>query len=491
MAYFLTENFSAGIDTRKHPLTAPSGTLRELLNCHVTPGGEIEKRYAFVEAEDVTGTLNKSVMRVGGTLWIVGPGVDTTYGLLDIRYITGPTITATNEMLDWDVYDGRLYYTVLETADDTVTHWYQDAPAAGPPPVPAATSTQVTEGLGRYIRTYKAKMYSCEGPNIFFSAVGDPTIWDTANGGGTGQGFINAASNDAEAIDMQGIEVYYDRLAFFSSRAIQIWNMDTDPANNAQDQTIRSIGVAGRATPRQYGAGDILFLSPSGIRSLQARDSSNAASVSDVGSAIDFDIQQKILDDATGVLTDTRSMLEDLTGRYWMMFNNEIWVLSLFPGPKVSAWSRYAPTFDNFDVNGNGNEPFTPVDLVDSAGYVCVRSLDHKIYVYGGEDRRTYDRTTAVVQTAYMSFDRPANWKQFLGLDFACDQGWNIEVSYQYEENFPLLEPAGFLTHSSYNDQRFALRGYSPTISLKLDTSFQQRSRLANIAIHYNLSKDD
>ena len=67
MAYYVTENFSAGIDTRKHPLTAPAGTLRQLLNCHITPGGEIEKRLAFVEGFDVAGSMPKSLMRVGAS----------------------------------------------------------------------------------------------------------------------------------------------------------------------------------------------------------------------------------------------------------------------------------------------------------------------------------------------------------------------------------------------------------------------------------------
>ena len=489
MPYFLTENFSAGIDTRKHPITAPSGTLRDLRNAHITPGGEIEKRLAFVEALDVAGTLSHSIMRVGGTLWIVGPGTDTTYGDLIVRFLTGPTITADKELLDWDVYDGRLYYTVIDTVADTVEHWFQDAPAAGPPVVPAGTSSLVPEGQGRYIRTYKSKMYSCEGPNIYFSSVGDPTIWDTGNAGGTGQGFINASSNDAEAVDLQGIEVYYNELAFFSSRAIQIWQMDTDPANNSQIQTIRSIGVAGRATPRQYGPGDILFLAPSGIRSLQARDSSNSASVSDVGSSIDTDITNKVKNDTIDVLDHARSMLEDLTGRFWVMFKDEIYVLSLFPGPKVSAWSRYIPTHDDFDNSGEGNKPFVPVDLVDAGGYVCVRSEDDKIYVLGGETRDVYDKTTATFQTPYLGFDRPADWKNFKGFDAAISQGWNVDVS--FDPDNIVWERIAFIDKSTYNHQSIPFTGYSPAVSIRMDTSYEQRAVVANIAIHYNLSKAD
>jgi len=258
MAVYVTENFAAGIDTRKHPLTAPAGTLRQLLNCHITPGGEIEKRLAFVEAFAVPGTLAKSLMRVGPVVYVVVSGAapaDKSYGDLTLRYIEAPGVTG--ELLDWDVFDGRLYFTTI--AADVIKHWYQTA-------VGAKTATEVVDGKGRFVRTYQSKMYSCSGANIYFSTVGNPANWtDTAEGAG----FVNASTNDAEAVDLQGLEVYYDKLAFFSSRAIQIWTMDPDPELNKQDQTIRSIGVAGRATPRQYGAGDVLFLSPSGIRSLR------------------------------------------------------------------------------------------------------------------------------------------------------------------------------------------------------------------------------
>lgn len=471
MPLFVTENFSAGIDTRKHELTAPAGTLRQLLNAHLTPGGEIEKRLAFVEAFDVTGTLAKSLMRVGAVVYVVTPGAagaDQTFGDLTLRQIEANGVTG--ELLDWDVFDGKLYFTTID--GNTVKHWFQDA-------VDGTVASEVPDGKGRFLRTYQSKIYSCSGSNIYFCTVGDPTDWSTVS---EGAGFINASTNDAEAVDLQGIEVYYDRLAFFSSRAIQIWSMDPDPELNVQEQTIRSIGVAGRATPRQYGSGDVLFLAPSGIRSLQARDSSNAASVSDVGSPIDFDIQQKIRNNPEAVLVNARTMLEDLTGRFWMMFSDEIWVLSLFPGPRVAAWSRYQPTH-------SGDTPFTPVELTDSGGYVCVRSADDKVYVLGGEDRDTYDDCTAEVQTSYLDLGRPIVWKQLRAFDAALDGTWSVDVS--YDPDNVMWERIAVLLKSSYNDQSVPMQGMTPAVSLRLQTQSPSRARLANVAVHYNLSKDD
>lgn len=440
-------------------------------NAHITPGGEIEKRLAFVQAFDVAGSLPKSLMRVGRVIYVIvtgTAGADRTYGELTLREIQADTVTG--ELLDWDLFDGRLYFTT--EAAGVVRHWYQSA-------VDSKIATAVPSGKGKFLRTYQSKMYSCAGANIYFSTVGDPSDWGTT---AEGAGFINASTNDAEALDLQGVEVYYDRLAFFSARAIQIWNMDPDPANNAQDQTLRSVGVAGRATPRQYGSGDVLFLAPSGIRSLQARDSSNAASVSDVGSPIDFDIQKKIASSTADTLLNTRTMLEDLSGRFWMMFSDEIWVLSLFPGPQVSAWSRYA-------ASHTGDVPFTPEELTDSAGYVCVRSSDAKIYVLGGADRATYDDCEVEVQTSYLNLGRPIVWKQLRAIDAALDGVWTVEAS--YDPDNVVWEPLATLIKSTYNDQSIPVQGMTPGISLRLKSTSASRARLANLAVHYNLSKDD
>ena len=48
MAYLDIEDFKNGLDTRKYKLTLPAGTLTSLINGHITAGGEIEKRKAFV-----------------------------------------------------------------------------------------------------------------------------------------------------------------------------------------------------------------------------------------------------------------------------------------------------------------------------------------------------------------------------------------------------------------------------------------------------------
>jgi hypothetical protein len=53
MPYVVVDNFSGGLDSRRHVLNSKSGTLSFLKNAHITRGGEIEKRKAFVQALDL------------------------------------------------------------------------------------------------------------------------------------------------------------------------------------------------------------------------------------------------------------------------------------------------------------------------------------------------------------------------------------------------------------------------------------------------------
>ena len=47
MPYVVVDNFSGGLDSRRHVLNAKTGTASVLKNAHITRGGEIEKRKAF------------------------------------------------------------------------------------------------------------------------------------------------------------------------------------------------------------------------------------------------------------------------------------------------------------------------------------------------------------------------------------------------------------------------------------------------------------
>jgi len=64
MPYLVVENFNGGLDTRRHVLVSKPGTLAQLTDAHVTRGGEIEKRKAFVPSRAISVDVAKAAGRI-------------------------------------------------------------------------------------------------------------------------------------------------------------------------------------------------------------------------------------------------------------------------------------------------------------------------------------------------------------------------------------------------------------------------------------------
>lgn len=94
MKYLLLDGFPRGLDARKFNLSAPPGTLVELVNGHLTNGGEIEKRKAFVSYAVVTTTETGAQATAGvRTFGMQETGVGLTVFGSALPYGTSPTLS--------------------------------------------------------------------------------------------------------------------------------------------------------------------------------------------------------------------------------------------------------------------------------------------------------------------------------------------------------------------------------------------------------------
>lgn len=94
MKYLLLDGFPRGLDARKFNLSAPPGTLVELHNGHLTNGGEIEKRKAFVSYAVVTTTETGAQATAGvRTFGMQETGVGLTVFGSALPYGTSPTLS--------------------------------------------------------------------------------------------------------------------------------------------------------------------------------------------------------------------------------------------------------------------------------------------------------------------------------------------------------------------------------------------------------------
>lgn len=296
-----------------------------------------------------------------------------------------------------------------------------------------------------YCFTYGDKEYVLQGPVVFFSAIGESTVFNDPNA--SGNSFVNMGTNLAQPDNLTGMATYQGQLVFFTRRTCQIWVVDANPANWQQVQAFSNIGTFAPASIQSVGDLDVIFLSDSGYRSLRARVAVLNAFVADVGSPID-----DLVLDALSSGTETSnaaacSIVEPTANRYWGYLNGTIYVWSAFPSNKIEAWSTYLPTYQA----GTTQTPFVPTKFTVYQGQVFALGSDANgpaIYQHGGADNNSYDNCVLTVQTPFHDLKSPTVMKtsKDIAVDVLCEPvgqtqaQFNIQAASSNIAN-PLADP--------------------------------------------------
>ncbi|WP_156428675.1 hypothetical protein [Magnetospirillum sp. XM-1] len=322
-------------------------------------------------------------------------------------------------------------------------------------------------GKATSVKTIKSKVYATAASLMPFCALNDPTKWSSNE---TGAGVINMANQDAGSEELVGMEIYYNRVAIFSRGSIQLWQLDADPNQNTQIQVVRNNGAVAGGAIMQFGDADVFYLSASGLRSLRARDASNAAAVSDVGTPVDKLLIEHMLSLGATNTAKARAIVEPVTGRFWLALGNLIYVFSYFSGSKIAAWSTYDPGF-------------TPDEMVVLGNRIYVRAAD-EIYLYGGDDEVTYDNCTVTVELPMLDGQAPATSKTVAGIDVACSNTWSVYVG--TDPLHPTVRDlVGTVTQTTYSLGQVAAVGEGTHIGLKLVCASAGAATLSNVIVHY------
>lgn len=456
-------DFKAGLDVRKTPLTAPAGSLRILDNAVLTPGGEIEKRLAFVQ----TTTLPPNTAAIygqGDVLHVFGVGLGavtpgTTPHAIAAHELATPPGGTPITILDVEAYNFKFY--VCGTAADGSYHiWYDGV---------LVLEADSSPSKGTLARTYKTKMYRTFGPYVNFSGVNNPAVNDPASSTNPGAGFINVGINDPENEDALSMEVFFDKMAVFARLTTQLWHLDPDPTLDALQQVLR-IGTLAPHSVFQFGTGDILFLSDSGIRSLKSQTITNTAAVSDVGSAIDPLMTAAIRADETAA-KHARSTVQPIAGRYWLALADKIYALSYFPAGNITAWSQFSPGFvvQNFAIVANR---------------IYSRGPDQKLYLYGGADNQTFDSCKVTVRTPHHDLESPTTRKQIQSVDVMCQGQWQISMG-MLPNSLDAFELVATVQDNTFGIQSIPFAGYGTHLGIELIHEAPGPAVLA--AIHLNV----
>lgn len=465
MAYYEIKDFKAGLDTRKIVASAAPGSLARADDCNVDRGGEIEKRLAWVPSVNLPdGTFGLTQLLTDGDLIVFGSGpepagmpVGTAYQQL--AHNAGHNMTA---VLAVDTFDDRAF-VIAQYSNGDVLYFY-DGAETNPHDTP----------IGRCARTYGQKVYVGVGPILRFSGLNEPTEWledlEADPQVGVGSGFINLGNQANGTREILALSEYADQMAIFTRQDVQIWSISVDPSANVRLQTLTNTGALSTDSVVPYGDIDVFFLAPSGIRSLKARDSTDAAFASDIGSAIDSLIIKKTRADLA-VARRAKATMEPLNGRYMLAIGREVYVFNYFPGSKISAWTRYFLP----------GEPeawlATPERLFTRVG--------NTVYEYGGADQATYDDTAVVLETPFLDAERPANMKELTKINAACEGLWRVEVALDPNtpDDFQLI---GEVENSTFNTPAIPVDGESTAFRFRFTSLNDGPAVFSRFTFHFN-----
>lgn len=456
MPYFLVQDFSQGLDTRKSPATLPAGSLRYANNVHVTRGGEIEKRKAFVPIATLPpGSVGLASDR--DALIVFGNGAQT--------------ITGTPVPIQWVDCGGTPDY-LLDS-----TRWANTAVSAiqmldGSRKLMIDWRPVTTWAYGALpvaLETFRGKVYAVESSNFIGSKLYDPDVFDPAATGS----FVTDTSMQSQFMSkLNAVCVFQGSLVLFSEDGIQVWEVDPDPAKNYLVRSLTNTGCLAPKSVLNFGNFDTVFLAKSGIRSLQARQSTDLMNVNDIGTPIDDFVSQLVAE--AGVEQIRRwatAIVEPEDARLWVSLGDVIMVHSYYNGSDISAWSSYTP---GFAVEG--------MTVLSSGTYIRSGNV---IYQYGGISKLEYDACKAEVSTPFHHADKPATQKAFTGFDVGCKGQWNVKAAFDPRQP-DLNEQVGKVTDATWAEPSEGLNYYSTHMSLVLECTDAKPSRMNNLAMHYN-----
>jgi len=562
LAYYLVENFQKGLDVRRSKETAPPGSLRVLRNCVINSGGEVEKRKGFVANPTLTAYGQDPTFKgkIVGPMQVPSftnmaffrhhvdalPGGDFTAGagLSSTSYaeyltegdglqsntfwvhkaynasyrITSPVLAHNSSVSEFGSADypgfsasdfaGQIYavdrsYTTANGWEHMHLQQYMLADTGEPFEFDvdsgglADRSQQVT---------LQNKSYTIGDDILYSSAVGDPLDFVSA---GAGSLKISSQGNSIGRALAMGI--YYGQLAIFGPRGAQFYEVDPDFATNQYLRTVQTSLFAPRSVTG-YADGDLIYLSRTGVRSLQARDSSNLAITNDVGSPIDDLIREEIAYDASyrefviaadvgsgGVelpIPDFYSLAKGIvypmTGEFWLFLKDKVYVLSRHPSAKVLAWSTYDlpdPVAANLSESAGPVKSGWCADACQIGDTITFRNFADEMYTYGGTTGEEYDTSMAEIVTPFMDMERPGDNKYFTGIDVVCEGKWQIEVCTEPCDDeaaakwYKVAEVDG-RTRGQY---RVPFQAQGHQIAVRMTSTSPRRARIAQIGVYFEM----
>lgn len=178
-----------------------------------------------------------------------------------------------------------------------------------------------------------SKVYAADDDIIPYSATVNPLDWTTAEDAG----YIPFGLNTYGSQPVSALSTYRSNLVAFNSKAFQMWQVDEDPANFALLDAV-PVGSPYYKSSSPVN-NDLVFLTEEGIRNMGIAGASTNLEAGFFGKQIDPLVKAAIA--GIGDEDDILSLYYPGAGQYWLIFEDEAFVLTMNGGKADMSWSRY------------------------------------------------------------------------------------------------------------------------------------------------------
>ena len=423
--------FSVGLDHRKSSTVADANRLRELKNAYITTGKAIRKRPGMPKIATLESGTKGLVSGNGylNTFYEYGAAVvhaDTRFLANVLEHAAGagyaPGSIATIHY--GTTFLGYLYVAV-EYDDGNIFHYYVDG--SSPNRVTDASCPNT-----KAVSKQESRIWAINGDVTAYTVLNDPTDWSTVAAASTDSGFLPTGLKSSGSADALALGQYDGRLAVFFVDGMQLWDIGTDVLTDlAFYKNVEGIGCPYPKTPIIF-AGDVIFLTKAGFRSITTQTVTANLSDIDVGSPIDLLVKAEINDS-----TDPWSAYFTAQNQYWCAYplpsdpsKTRVWVYSFSKSAKIAAWSRYELEF-----------PLDAMAVHD--GYLHIRSGDD-IYRVDQSDSVFADGGVVYEMRAEFPFldcKSPGVDKYFVSMDVVVKGTVNVQFRYDPNDETKLTAP--------------------------------------------------
>lgn len=467
-----------GIDRRNIQVGSDPSTVYDAVDVDLTPGGSLRRRDGSQVVADLPpGTFG--LYALGGSLRVAAPagqglasgappGIAFDVFGTSASASTDPAEYArVSSVSNWGAVAGRgaqPYLSFLRADGEYEHHWINDTPAR----LDGAINTRVRLPFrpGPDVVKLQGKLLAVDrdtGIVRFCSTVQGPSAWDERDAPADA-GFISPLEHALSDPSPKGLTTYQGRLLVVYEQAMQVWEMDPDPANHVFVAAYNGPGT------QLFGSlssvvGDVFYFSEGGFRSMATQTVTGELRQGDVGAPIE-DLTRAFHDvDPSRV----RSLWSQARSQYLCAFNSDtadestVFAFTRVADTRIQGWTRW-------------ELPYAVDYMAELDGALYVRSGDtvyrlREGYATDDAPDGSASEVDGVVSTHFIGDGiarRPRDWQT---VDIVQQGSCGIDVLPDQRDRGVSLPVARGLQGSTHDLGAIPLEVFAHAIALRLESS--------------------